>query len=76
VAEQLNNQGFMAQDPDAKFFLQVNNDSDDTGGVTSTPVNDECGDMLTPEALEADNIIVLDKYLITDEGPVSSDGVG
>ena len=41
VEERLNDQGFMAQDPDATFFLQDEGEIDDASGVTTTPADDE-----------------------------------
>ena len=66
VEERLNDQAFMAQDPDVTFFLQ--DEIDDVSGVTNTPADDEYGDMITPEALEADDMSeeIMDKYLNTE----------
>jgi hypothetical protein len=67
VEERLDDQRFVAQDPDATFFLQDEDDVyyDSHRGVTTTPAVDEYGDMIVPESLEADDIDdkVLDKYL-------------
>jgi hypothetical protein len=67
VEERLDDQRFVAQDPDATFFLQDEDNVcyDSHRGVTTTPAVDEYGDMIVPELLEADDIDdeVLDKYL-------------
>ena len=67
VEERLDDQRFVAQDPDATFFLQDEDDVyyDSHRGVTTTPAVDEYGDMIVLESLEADDIDdeVLDKYL-------------
>ena len=64
VDERLNDQGFMALDPNATFFLQDEDDVYDTGGVITTPTVDDYGDMLIPDTLEADDVDdeILDKY--------------
>ena len=68
VDERLDDQAFLAEDPDATFFLQDEFDDYDTSGVTTTPADDEYGDMLAPEALEADDMSdeIMDKYLNTE----------
>ncbi len=65
VDERLNDRGFMAQDPGATLFLQDEDNTNDTGGVTTTPTEEEYGDMLTMGTLEADDVNdeTLDKYL-------------
>jgi hypothetical protein len=65
VDKRLNDRGFMAQDPGATFFLQDEDNTSDTGGVTTTPTEEEYGDMLTTGTLEADDVNdeTLDKYL-------------
>ncbi len=69
VDERLNDQGFMAQDPSATFFLQDNDNMHNAaGGVITTVTMDEYGDTLTPDALEGDDVDdeVIDKYLNTE----------
>ena len=68
VDERLDDQAFLAEDPDATLFLQDEFDDYDTSGVTTTPADDEYGDMLAPEALEADDMSdeIMDKYLNTE----------
>jgi hypothetical protein len=68
VEERLNDQGFMDQDPNATFFLPDEDVICRTGGVTTTPAAKKGGDMLTPDALEANDVDdeVLDKYLNTE----------
>ena len=68
VDEQLDDQAFLAEDPDATFFLQDKFDDYDTSGVTTTPADDEYGDMLAPDALEADDMSdeIMDKDLNTE----------
>ncbi len=64
VEERLNDQGLWL----ATFFLQDEDDTNYTGGVTTTPKEEEYGDMLTTDTLEADDVDdeALDKYLNTE----------
>jgi Reverse transcriptase (RNA-dependent DNA polymerase) len=66
VCERLNEQGFLAQNADASFFLQDEDDNSGLGAATvTTPTDAEYGDMLTADALESDDIDeeAIDKYL-------------
>jgi hypothetical protein len=65
IEDRLSDQGFVAQHPDATFFLQDEDDEYNSGGVSTTPTIEEYGDMVTPDTLEADDVgnEILDKYL-------------